>query len=101
MANVNLLAVEMDRGNESIFVPANVEHDEVADFVCGWEGSAQGLKGRKVLPLHNGEPPSQRTFAIWMLCPKLAEHFARDDVHPAILSQNEIVRNRHGVNIIV
>jgi hypothetical protein len=56
-------------GDESIFVSANVEDDEVSDFVRRREGGPQGLK---VMPLHDFEPPDQRTFAVEVLFPKLA-----------------------------
>ena len=72
VADVDLAPVEMDRGNESVFVPANVEHDEVADFVRRGEGGTQGLKARKVMSLHDFEPSSKGTFAVGVLFPKLA-----------------------------
>jgi hypothetical protein len=71
-ANIDLTAVEMDSGDESIFVSANVENDEVSNFIRRREGGPQGLKARKVMPLHDFKPPDQRTFAVGVLCPTLA-----------------------------
>jgi hypothetical protein len=62
----------MDGSNQAVFVPANVEHDEVTDFVCRWEGSPQGIKAREVMSLHDCEPPDKGIFAVRVLCPKLA-----------------------------
>src|SRR5579859_293886 len=90
VADVDLLAIEVDRGNESIFVSADVEHDEIADPVCTWKCRSQSGKSWKVILLHNFEPARQRIFAVWMHRPKLTQHFARDDVHSPIVSQNEI-----------
>ena len=72
VADIDLASVEMDGSDESIFVSANVEHDEVADLVRRWESSPQGLKARKVVSLHDFEPSGKRTFAIGVLFPKLA-----------------------------
>src|SRR5579872_4052301 len=71
VADVDLLAIEVDRGNESIFVSADVEHDEIADLVCTWKCRSQSGKSWKVILLHNFEPARQRIFAVWMHRPKL------------------------------
>ena len=56
MADVDLTPVEMDGGDQSVFVSANVEHDKVSDFVRCGEGRPQGFKARKVVLLHDFEP---------------------------------------------
>jgi hypothetical protein len=71
VADVNLAPVAMDGGNKSVFVPANVEHEKVADFVRRGKRSTQGLKVRKVVLLHDFEPSDQGTFAVGVLFPKL------------------------------
>jgi hypothetical protein len=93
VADIDFTAVEMDGGDEAVLVAANVEHDKVADFVRRWKGSPYCLKARKVLPLHDFEPPNQRTFAVGVLFPKLAQRFARDNVHAARVSHNEMACN--------
>ena len=72
VAEIDLAAVEMDSGDESVFVPANIEHDKLADFVRRWEGGPHGLKTRKVVPLPDFEPSSKGTFTIGVPFPKLA-----------------------------
>lgn len=72
MADIDFTPVEMDSGYESVFVSANVEHQEVPDFVRRGEGSTQGLKAGKVVTLHDFEPSSKSTFAVGVLLPKLA-----------------------------
>jgi len=72
VADVNLAPVEMDGGDESVFVPANVEHDKVSDFVRRGKGSTQGFQARKVVLLHDFEPSGKGTFAVGVLFPKLA-----------------------------
>jgi hypothetical protein len=58
--------------DESIFVPANVEHNEIPDFIRRGKGGTQGLKAREVVPLHDLEPSGKGIFAIRVLYPKLA-----------------------------
>jgi hypothetical protein len=70
--DVNLTTIEMDGGDKSVFVPANVEHNEITDFVHRRKGGTQGFKARKVMPLHDFEPANKGTFAVWVLFPKLA-----------------------------
>ena len=72
VADVNLAPVEMDGGNESVFVPANVEHDKVSDFVRRGESSPQGFKACKVVLLHDFEPSDKGTFTVRVLFPELA-----------------------------
>jgi hypothetical protein len=71
VADVNLAPVEMDGSDESVFVPTNVEHDKVSDFVRRGKGSTQGLKARKVVLLHDFEPSGKGAFAVGVLFPKL------------------------------
>jgi hypothetical protein len=72
VADVDFAPVEMDGSDESIFVPTNVEHNEVANFIRCGEGGTQGLKAHEVVPLHDLEPANKGIFAIGVLCPKLA-----------------------------
>jgi len=72
VADIDFAPVEMDGGDESVFVPANVEHHEISDFIRCGEGGTQGLKARKVMSLHDFEPSGKGTFAVRVLCPKLA-----------------------------
>jgi hypothetical protein len=72
MADIDLAPVEMDGGDEPVFVPANVEDNEISDFIRRGEGGTQGLKAREVVPLHDFEPSSKGIFAVGVLCPKLA-----------------------------
>ena len=60
------------RGDEAVFVPADVEHDEVTDFVRRWERGSQSLTGCEVMLLHDFEPPGKSAFAVGVLLPKLA-----------------------------
>jgi hypothetical protein len=72
IADIDLAPVEMDGSDQPVFVPANIEHDEVANFVRRWESGSHSLKGREVMPLHDFEPPGKSTFAVGVLLPKLA-----------------------------
>ena len=71
VADVNLTPIEMDGGDQSVFVPANVEHSLKPDL------SAMGKVACKVLQtvkscLHDFEPSNQGLFTVWVLFPKLA-----------------------------
>jgi hypothetical protein len=72
MADIDFAPVEMAGGDESVFVPAHIEHHEIADFIRRGEGGTQGLKAREVVPLHDFEPSGQGVFAVRVLCPTLA-----------------------------
>jgi hypothetical protein len=72
VADIDVVPVEMDGGDESVFVPANVEHNEISDFIRRAEGGTQGLKARKIVPLHDFEPSGKGIFTVGVLCPKLA-----------------------------
>jgi hypothetical protein len=56
VADVDLASVKMDSRDQSVFVPTNVQHDKVSNLVRCWESTSQGLKTRKVVPLHDFEP---------------------------------------------
>jgi hypothetical protein len=72
VADIDFAPVEMDGANESVFVPANVKHNEISDFIRRGEGGTHGLKAREVVPLHDFEPSGKGIFAVGVLCPKLA-----------------------------
>jgi len=71
VADVDLAPVEMAGSDESVFVPTDVEHDAVSDFVHCGKGRTQGLKARKVVSLHDFAPSGKGTFAVGVLFPKL------------------------------
>jgi hypothetical protein len=72
VADIDFAPVEMDGGDESIFVPANVEYNEISDFTRRGEGGTQGLHVREVVPLHDFAPSGKGMFAVRVLGPKLA-----------------------------
>lgn len=72
MADVDLAPIEMDGSEQPVFVPPNVEHDQISDFIRCGKGSPQGFKTRKVMPLHDFKPSEKGTFTVRMPFPKLA-----------------------------
>jgi hypothetical protein len=72
VADIDFAPVEMDGGDESVFVSANVEHDAISNFIRRREGGTQGLKAREVVPPHDFEPSGKGMFAVGVLCPKLS-----------------------------
>jgi hypothetical protein len=66
------MPIEMDGSDQPVFVPTNVEHDKISDFVRCWKGSPQAFKTRKVVLLHDFKPSEKGTFTVRMLFPKLA-----------------------------
>jgi hypothetical protein len=71
VADVDFAPIEMDGSNQAVFAPTNDKHDEVSNFVRRWEGGSEGLKARKVVPLHDFEPSGKGIFAVGVLLPKL------------------------------
>ena len=70
--DIDSLSIKVHYDYQAEFVPANVEHNEISDFVRRGEGGTQGLKARTVMSLHDFEPSSKGTFAVGVLFPKLA-----------------------------
>jgi hypothetical protein len=93
VADVHLAAIEMDRGNEPILVTVDIEHDQIPHFVRRWERMAQFIEAGEVRVLHDPEPPGKRSLTIRMPFPKPTQRLARDNVHRAIVSQDEINGN--------
>jgi hypothetical protein len=90
VANVYLAAIEVDGGDEAIFVAPNVKHDKRSDFIGRWKSGTQGVKIAEFGLAHDFEPAGQGAFAVGMLFPKAAERFARNDVHSYNISLIEI-----------
>jgi hypothetical protein len=49
---INSAPIEVNRSDQPVRVTGNIEHDLVADFVCGWKSGTQVLKAAKVGVLH-------------------------------------------------
>ena len=56
VANVYLAAIEVDRGDEAIFIASNVKHDKLSDFVGRWKSGAQGVETAEFALAHDFEP---------------------------------------------
>ncbi len=90
MADINLITIKVNRCNQSILVPANVENYPFVYHIGRGKNGTQFGKSMEICFLYNLEPACERRLAIRMFFPKLDQRFARDDVHNDILSQFEI-----------
>jgi hypothetical protein len=54
--NVDLFSIKMDRGNEPVLVPANIENDEATHVVCTGEMVSQFAEGVIVCLFDNTIP---------------------------------------------
>lgn len=72
LADVDLAPIEMYRGDESISVPADIEHNQIPYFVGSWERGMQLIKAAEVRVLHDLEPTGKWGSAAWVPFPKLA-----------------------------
>jgi len=92
MTDIDFAAVEMDGGNEPVFVAADIEDNPVIHFIGGRENLSQFGKTAEFGLLHNLEPTPQCHLAVGMFLPKLDQRFAGNDVHAKSISQIEILR---------
>jgi len=71
VAQINLSAIEVYRSNQAVFVPADVENDQVTYFIGRWECGAQFIETTKLTIAYNLIPPGKRTLAVGMFFPEL------------------------------
>jgi len=90
MTNVHFAAVEMDGGNQSVFVTTNIENNPLVNFVRRWKSHAQFCKTLKLALLNDLKPSQKGCLAVWVFFPELDQGFAGNNVHGRILSQIEI-----------
>ena len=93
MSNINFAAIKVDRDNQAIFIPADVENDPVLYFVRGGKNGSQLSKTVKIGLFHNFEPSCKACLTVRMFLPELNQGFARDDMHIVSLSQVEMFCN--------
>ncbi len=56
MTDIYFAAVEMNGGDQPVFIAANIEDDPMVKFIGGWEDLSQLGKGVKFGLLHDLEP---------------------------------------------
>ena len=93
MANIDFPSVEMHRGYQTIFVPTDIEYDQVIDRVCSRKSRLKFVKILKICCLHNFEPSQKRSLTIRMFFPKVLQCFPTDNMHQPQLSHIEIIFN--------
>lgn len=90
MADVDLAAIEMNRGNKPVLIAANVEHYQISDFISRGKRALQFAETGKIITLHDLEPTRKPTLAIRIAFPELLKRFPCDHVHSVMLSHFEI-----------
>ena len=90
MADINLIAIKVNRRNQSILVPADVENYPFVYHIGRRKNGTQFGKSMEICFLHDLEPACERSPTIRVFFPKLDQRFAGYNVHSDILSQIEI-----------
>jgi len=90
LPDIDLATIEVNRGNETIFVASDVEDNELSYFVRRGKGRPEAVKVVKLTAVHDLEPSGQGIFAVRVLLPKEPEGFAGDHMHTLNISQGEI-----------
>lgn len=90
MADINLITIKVNRRNQSILVPADVENYPFVYHIGRRKNGTQFGKRMEICFLHDLEPACERSLTIRVFFPKLNQRFAGDNVHSDILSQIEI-----------
>lgn len=81
MPNIDLLPIEMNRCNQAILVPTNIEDHQIIHHIRAGKYTMEIMKTGKVIGLHDPKPSIQRGATVGMLLHEGAQRFARDDVH--------------------
>src|SRR6202044_304432 len=79
--NVNPISIVMNRGNQAVFIPANIENGLVPNLVRAWKNLSQFDESGKAPVLDESIPVLERVRGIWMLLRKLIQPPACDDMH--------------------
>lgn len=67
MPNIDLLPIEMNGRNQAVFVPTNIEDDQIADHIRAGKHLMEIVKTGKVIGLHDPEPRIERGLAVGMV----------------------------------
>lgn len=84
MANVYFLPIEMYRSNQTIFIAADIEHDQISDSIHARKNHTQCVEAFKMVFLHQMKPMIQSRLAIRIALRELPERFPRNNVHARI-----------------
>ena len=90
VTNIYFGAIEMNRGNQAIFVTADIKHNPLPNHIGGRKRPAQFGKILELGVQHPLVPTHQRAFAVRVTLPELLQCFARDDMHQTSISQIEM-----------
>ena len=89
VADINLVSIIMDRGDESNFVACNIKHSEFPNLIGVRKDFAQLREIQKPTLSHDRIPTRKRGFGIGMFLRELVQALPSNDVHVrrATLSQ--------------
>jgi len=90
VSNVHLTPIEMHRGDQTILVAANIEHNQVAHFICAGKRLTEFVETIVVGFINDSKPAGKCALAIGVFFPELAQCLSADHVHSSIISQIEI-----------
>ena len=81
VTDVNFTAIKMYGSDKPVFIPANIEDNQLAHFIRRREREPQFIETRKLAFVHDFEPAQKWALAVWVLLPKGSQRFLRDDMH--------------------
>ena len=99
MANIDLTPVEMNRGYQAIFVPTDVEYNQIVNIICDRKGRSEFGKFLKICCPHDFEPPDQPSLTVRVFFPEIFQCFTADDVHDCAISYSGLSLNSADVQI--
>ncbi len=93
MPNIDFLPIVMNRRNQSVFIPPDVENGKAVHLIGGGKSGFQVSERNIIGFADDGMPMIQRGKCIGIFSGELDQPLSRDDMHDFILSQFEITVN--------
>lgn len=80
IANINFLAIKVDRGDQAVFITADIKHKKITYFVHARENSTQFVETIKAIFFNYLEPSIQSCLTVRMLAREFSERLTRDNM---------------------
>jgi hypothetical protein len=77
----NALYVVTDKGDQPIFVAADIEYNKIFYLVRTWKNTSNIIETLERCLVYNSVPARECRFGIGVICDKISDFLVADDVH--------------------
>jgi hypothetical protein len=74
--DIDLSAIEVDRGYQPVLVATDVEHHHSPHLICQWKGGPKVTEALERSPIYDLEPPRQCSLTTRMFLPEKTKGFS-------------------------